>query len=50
MCGGAAPAVTKADMLQVFEINTVGPLLVAQNFAPLFKPPKEGKDTGVCER
>ena len=43
----AAPAVTKDDMLKVFEINAVGPLLVAQAFVPLFKEPKDPKDTGV---
>ena len=34
----AAPPVTKAHMLQTFEINAIGPLLVAQNFAPLLAP------------
>ena len=43
----AARAVTKADMLSVFEINAVGPLLVAQHFVPLFKTPSSLKDTGV---
>jgi NAD(P)-dependent dehydrogenase (short-subunit alcohol dehydrogenase family) len=34
----AAPPVTKEHMLQTFEINAIGPLLVAQNFAPLLAP------------
>ena len=33
-----APAVTKDAMMTVFEVNAVGPLLVAQAFAPLLKP------------
>jgi len=32
---GAAPIVTKEDMLQSFEINTIGPMLIAQHFVPL---------------
>jgi NAD(P)-dependent dehydrogenase (short-subunit alcohol dehydrogenase family) len=32
------PAVTKEAMMSVFEINAVGPLLVAQNFSPFLKP------------
>ena len=43
----AAPKVTKADMLKVFEINSVGPLLVAQNFAPLLRTPQSSKDAGI---
>ncbi|GFH52125.1 hypothetical protein CTEN210_08601 [Chaetoceros tenuissimus] len=31
----AAPAVTKSAMMRTFEINTIAPLIVAQNFAPL---------------
>ncbi len=31
----AAPPVTKEIMMQTFEINTVAPLLIAQNFVPL---------------
>lgn len=32
----AAPPVKAEDMMHVFEVNSVGPLLVAQFFAPLF--------------
>ncbi|EKX32276.1 hypothetical protein GUITHDRAFT_166747 [Guillardia theta CCMP2712] len=40
----AAPAVTKQSMMDVFEVNTVGPLLVAQSFVPLLKKPKSPQD------
>mmetsp|Transcript_7855 Transcript_7855/g.15448 ORF Transcript_7855/g.15448 Transcript_7855/m.15448 type:complete len:348 (+) Transcript_7855:39-1082(+) len=33
------PAVTSAGMLETFQINAVGPLLVAQAFTPLMCPP-----------
>lgn len=39
----ANPPVTKQGMLQTFEINTIGPLLMAQSFTPLMKKPAEGK-------
>lgn len=35
----AAPAVTQQDMLKVFEVNAVGPLLVVQQFMPLLAAP-----------
>ena len=35
----AAPPVTKEDLMSVFEINTVGPLLVAQAFQDVLAPP-----------
>mmetsp|Transcript_16462 Transcript_16462/g.45603 ORF Transcript_16462/g.45603 Transcript_16462/m.45603 type:complete len:307 (-) Transcript_16462:379-1299(-) len=39
----AAPPVTKETMMQVFEVNAVGPLLVAQQFAPLLVAASEGQ-------
>ncbi len=43
---GSLVAVTKADMMNVFETNAVGPLLVAQQFVPLLKTPSRSKDAG----
>ncbi len=37
----AAPAVTKETMMKTFEINTIAPLLVAQNFVPLLSKRSE---------
>eukprot|EP00933_Yihiella_yeosuensis_P034787 TRINITY_DN28263_c0_g1_i1.p1 TRINITY_DN28263_c0_g1~~TRINITY_DN28263_c0_g1_i1.p1 ORF type:complete len:314 (-),score=56.02 TRINITY_DN28263_c0_g1_i1:160-1101(-) len=39
----AAPPVTKEAMLQTFEVNAVGPLLVVQQFLPLLKAASEGQ-------
>lgn len=50
---GAAPIVTKNDMLKSFEINTIGPMLIAQHFVPLMiatnttAPPKTTTTTPV---
>lgn len=39
-CGRpAAPAVTKEVMMEVFEVNAVGPLLVAKHFLPILSTP-----------
>lgn len=37
----AAPPVTKEIMMKTFEINTIAPLLIAQNFVPLLKKRSE---------
>eukprot|EP00591_Stephanopyxis_turris_P013055 CAMPEP_0195530846 /NCGR_PEP_ID=MMETSP0794_2-20130614/33931_1 /TAXON_ID=515487 /ORGANISM="Stephanopyxis turris, Strain CCMP 815" /LENGTH=338 /DNA_ID=CAMNT_0040662445 /DNA_START=51 /DNA_END=1067 /DNA_ORIENTATION=+ len=46
--GGRAPVkqVTKADMMEAFSVNTIGPLLVAQAFVPLLTQTK-GKQMPV---